>query len=47
METLLAIAVGIVAIALVIKFIGSLLRIIIGVVVILVAVYLVYQFVLT
>ena len=47
METLLTIAVGIVAIALVIKFIGSLLRIIIGVVVILVAVYLVYQFVLT
>ena len=46
METWLVIAIGIVAIALIIKFLGGLIRIILGVVIILVAAYLVYQFVL-
>ena len=46
METWLVIAIGIVAIALIIKFLGGLIRIILGVVIVLIAAYLVYQFVL-
>ena len=44
METILTIAVAVIIIALIIKFIGGLLRIIITVGVILLAAYLLYQF---
>jgi len=46
METWLVILIGIVAIALIIKFLGGLIRIILGVAIVLVVAYLVYQFIL-
>jgi hypothetical protein len=50
METIpaiLIVIVGIIALVLIIKFIGGLLRAILGVVIILIAAYLLYQFVLS
>ena len=47
MEKIIIIVVGIIAIALIIKFLGGLIRVALTVTIILAAAYLLYQFVLT
>ena len=47
METIIIIVVGIIAIALIIKFLGGLIRIALTVAIFLAVAYLLYQFVLT